>query len=112
MLLPFLLALAVAAGSAGSKERDEAVAAAKALLAKDLGLRAQDVQLRRAVATEWPDARLGCPGREPAAQVVVPGYRVLLEADGRTHAVHTGGGRAVRCAPERLGPKLPEKKTQ
>ena len=114
MLLPILLAATVAAaeGTTDTKPRDEAVADARALLVKDLGVPAEDVRLRRATATEWPDARLGCPGKEVAAQVVVPGYRVLLEARGRTYEVHTGGGRAVRCKPERRGPPLPEKRTQ
>jgi hypothetical protein len=114
MLLPIVLAATVATAerTADTKVRDEAVAAARALIVKDLGVCAEDVNLRRATATDWPDARLGCPGKEVAAPVVVPGYRVLLEARGRTYEVHTGGGRAVRCKPERRGPPLPEKRTQ
>jgi hypothetical protein len=107
-----LLALLLPAAATAPDAREQAIAAAKALLARDLDVAVSDVHLRRAIATEWPDARLGCPGAEPAETAVVSGYRVLLEANGRTHAVHTGDGRAVRCRPERLGPKLPQKKTQ
>ena len=47
---------------------------------------------------EWPDASLGCP--QPGmmyAQVITPGYRILLEVAGKSYEYHTGGGGIVRC---------------
>ncbi|MDW7990884.1 MAG: hypothetical protein RMK65_01830 [Anaerolineae bacterium] len=49
---------------------------------------------------DWPDTSLGCP--EPGmmcAQVITPGYRVVLEAEGKTHVAHTDrtGQRVVFC---------------
>jgi hypothetical protein len=50
----------------------------------------------------WPDTSLGCP--EPGkfyAQVLVPGYRVILEVGGRRVEVHTDlRGRFVICTPK------------
>ncbi len=53
-------------------------------------------------AVDWSDASLGCP--EPGqvyAQVITPGYRVLLEAAGKEYEVHTDqiGRSAVICGP-------------
>ena len=49
---------------------------------------------------EWPDASLGCP--QPGmmyAQVVTPGYRIVLEVNGKSYEYHAGGGGIVRCQP-------------
>jgi hypothetical protein len=67
-------------------------------LAHHLGLSADLVELRRASPVDWPDSSLGCPKEgELYAQVIVPGYRVSLQVDGRLFSVHVGGGRAVVC---------------
>ncbi|MFP3852751.1 MAG: hypothetical protein ACLFWD_00510 [Anaerolineales bacterium] len=58
----------------------------------------------------WSDASLGCP--RPGmmyVQVVTPGYRVVLEAEGQTYPYHTDErGRFVLCNegedPDRLIP--------
>ena len=46
---------------------------------------------------EWPDACLGIAQRDVAcAEVITPGYRIILEANGATYEYHTdGGSRAV-----------------
>lgn len=46
---------------------------------------------------EWPDSCLGVSKRDVAcAEVITPGYRILLEANGQTYEYHTdGGSRAV-----------------
>ncbi len=50
----------------------------------------------------WPDTSLGCP--EPGmfyAQVLVPGYRIILEVGGKRVEVHTDlKGRVVICSPK------------
>lgn len=90
--------------------RKEAVDAAKAALSRDLKVDGDELALRKAIATEWPDASLGCPAKDRSyAQVLTPGYRVVLEVRGKVYSVHTGDGRAVRCDTLRKGPKLPEK---
>lgn len=47
----------------------------------------------------WSDASLGCP--EPGrfyAQVLTPGYRIVLRVDGGVYVYHSGPGRVVRCS--------------
>jgi hypothetical protein len=77
-----------------------AVAAAIAHLAAELGLSPADVTILSVEEMQWPDSSLGCP--QPGmmyAQVITPGYRVLLEANGETYAVHTDqkGSTVVIC---------------
>ncbi len=95
-----VLFLALLTGSARLPEltEEEAVSLATEVLSDEKDLRAEDIVLRRAVAVEWPDASLGCPKRgETYAQVVTPGYRVLLSANDAVYRVHVGDGNAVVC---------------
>jgi hypothetical protein len=67
-----------------------AVAAAIAHLVAELGLSPADVTVLSVEEMQWSDSSLGCP--QPGmmyAQVITPGYRILLEANGETHDVHT-----------------------
>jgi hypothetical protein len=52
-----------------------------------------------AEAVEWPDTFLGCPVEGGfAAQVITPGYRVVVEYGGERYEVHTDlQGHAVMC---------------
>ncbi|HLE02745.1 MAG TPA: hypothetical protein VI877_04555, partial [Dehalococcoidia bacterium] len=74
------------------------VRAAQEDLASKLGLEAGKIAVVRAEPWEWPDTSLGCP-REGMfyAQVITPGYRVVLEAGGRLYEYHTDQERAVYC---------------
>jgi hypothetical protein len=59
-------------------------------LAEELGVSPKQIEVLSVEKDEWPDASLGCP--EPGrsyAQVVTPGYTVMLEAQGETFEVHT-----------------------
>jgi hypothetical protein len=74
------------------------VAQAREDLARRLGLTVESTQLRRAEAVEWPDTSLGCP--RPGfmyAQVVTPGYLIVLVADGKEYEYHADGRRASLC---------------
>ena len=78
--------------------KEEAVKLATEVLAHDLGLSSDLVELRRASPVDWPDSSLGCPREgESYIQVVTPGYLVSLQADGQVFSVHVGSGRAVVC---------------
>ena len=85
------------------QSRDEAAALARAALGRELGIDDLDgIELVRAEPVDWPDASLGCPEKGMAyAQVVTPGWRVILRIQGRDWRVHAGGRRAVVC---RTGP--------
>jgi hypothetical protein len=44
----------------------------------------------------WPDASLGCPQAGMMyAQVITPGFRVVLAVEGETYEYHTDAGRLV-----------------
>lgn len=62
----------------------------KQLLAQQLGVPAEKIILLEAEAVDWPNGCLGIetPGRM-CVQVITPGFRILLEYDGKTYAFHT-----------------------
>jgi hypothetical protein len=65
-------------------------------MAQDLGVPAQDIEVQSVDAVEWSDGSLGCPQEGMMyAQVITPGYRVLLEVDGQAYEIHTDMGRTV-----------------
>lgn len=63
----------------------------------------EEIKIVSAEPVTWPDTSLGCP--EPGkfyAQVLVPGYRVVVEARGQRFEVHTDlKGRVIICNPHR-----------
>lgn len=78
-----------------------AVARARAVLARSLGVAEDEIELVRVEAVEWPDACLGVQeeGRM-CLQVITPGYRIVFEVAGQQHRVHTDRtGDAVAIAP-------------
>ncbi len=82
----------------------EIEAAARRLLAEEVG--EGDYTLISAEATDWSDASLGCPKEGYAyAQVITPGYKLVFDLAGASHAVHTNadGSHMVICpdAPDR-----------
>ena len=74
---------------------------ATAQLSEEEGIAVEDIEVASTEQVDWPDASLGCP--EPGAmyaQVITPGYRIVLEADGDTYEYHTAlnpEGQIVRC---------------
>ena len=65
-------------------------------LARRLSITVDGIGLVEAEAVEWPDASLGCPQSGMMyAQVITPGFRVVLEAKGQTYEYHTDTGRLV-----------------
>ena len=80
--------------------RPTAVELAVTELAGQLGIAAEEITVRSVEAVEWPDASLGCP--QPGmmyAQVITPGYRIVLEVDGKSYEYHTGGRGIAHCTP-------------
>ncbi|MBP6962780.1 MAG: hypothetical protein KBC96_00065 [Armatimonadetes bacterium] len=68
----------------------------KADLAKRLELKAQDINAIETTPITWPDASLGIP--EPGkmyAQVLTPGYRIILEARG-VHYLYTASEKTFK----------------
>lgn len=69
---------------------EAALAAALANLAQQTGIPADQITVQSIEATEWPDASLGCPQEGMMyAQVVTPGFLMVLTAQGQTYEYHT-----------------------
>lgn len=75
------------------------VQAAAAAAAAALGVDPEAVTVVSYERMEWPDTSLGCPKEgEFYAQVITPGYRVILSVNGQELEYHTDEiDRAVRC---------------
>lgn len=84
----------------------KAVFGAQQALAQQLGVSPDVIRIVSAEYVEWRDACLGIntPGMM-CAQVISPGYRVILEAGGKRYEYHTdaSGNRAVPV-PDQLQP--------
>jgi hypothetical protein len=63
------------------------------------GVALGDVRVVASEARTWPDRRLGCLARRGVEEPIpVPGYRIVLEADGVRETYHTDRqGRILRC---------------
>jgi hypothetical protein len=70
-----------------------------AAIAADLGVSPESVQLVTFESRDWPDSSLGCPQPDMLyAQVVTPGYLVVVEVAGERIEYHTDKrGTVVRC---------------
>jgi uncharacterized protein involved in copper resistance len=81
-----------------SPEAERDVSLAKAALAKRLGIAETEIAVERVEKVEWRNSALGCP--KPGGvylQVIIPGYVVVLKAQGKTYEYHTGDNRAITC---------------
>jgi hypothetical protein len=112
-----MFGLAMAAEPAGQPSgtprdrasRDQAVALAKAALAKEKSIAPADIEVEKVSATDWQDTSLGCPADDMMyAQRLVSGYKVVLRAGATSYDVHVGEGRAVICGKSADG-KAPAK---
>jgi hypothetical protein len=71
---------------------------ARADLAQRLVSPAESFTLKRAEQVEWRDASLGCP--QPGmvyAQVITPGYLIVLETNGKEYEYHADRRRVLLC---------------
>jgi len=82
------------------KGSEKALAAAVAALSEQTGVLPDKISLVSMEAVEWSDSSLGCPQEGfMYAQVITPGYLIVLEADGKQFEYHTDqqGNSAVLC---------------
>jgi len=76
------------------------VARAQADLAARQKVPLKRVKVVRVEAVDWPDASLGCP--EPGlayAQVITPGWRILLRVGAREFTYHSDQRRVILASP-------------
>jgi hypothetical protein len=86
-------------GESTNRAQDAAQRARDAL-ARRLDVDSEQVSIVSVEAVDWPDASLGCP--EPGklyAQVITPGYRIVLETGGERHEYHSDSEakQVIRC---------------
>ena len=81
------------------REASAAVNQARQQLSTQTGVPVDQIQVVSVSSVQWPTSALGCP--QPGhmyAQVVTPGYRIILAAAGRTYEYHSDSGpRVVSC---------------
>lgn len=71
---------------------------AQEALANLLGIPSEEIEVRKVEEVEWPDTSLGCPEPGKAyAQVIVPGWRVVMRVDDEVYEYHSGGEHRVLC---------------
>jgi len=78
--------------------------AAQEALAQELNVKPEDIRVVSVEQVDWPDGCLGIekPGMM-CTQAIVPGYRIILEADGKEYEYRSGlSGRQVVLAPEKV----------
>jgi hypothetical protein len=69
---------------------------AKEDLAKRLSITAPEINVAEAAEVIWPDSSLGCPQEGMAyAQVLTPGFLILLEYNYAKYEYHAGKGLGV-----------------
>jgi hypothetical protein len=80
---------------------EQAVSAATADLARQTGLPSDQIRLVSIEAQQWSDTSLGCPQEGYMyAQVITPGYLIVLEAQGQQYEYHTDQGtNVILCQP-------------
>ena len=86
-------------GPPATGQRQPAVASALADLAARLKIGEGQIAVKSVEVVDWPDASLGCAQRgRMYAQVITPGYRILLEAGGKVYEYHASQTHAVLCS--------------
>ena len=85
-----------------NEELTSAQQAAITALSKTLNLPPGQITLISTEAVEWPDGCLGVQRIDVmCTQAVVPGFKIMLEANGRTYEVHTNeNGSSVVVVPD------------
>ncbi len=86
---------------------DELIQQVTEQLAGETNLDLASIAVVSAERVEWADASLGCPqSGQLYPQVITPGYRIVLEAEGQQYEFHTSalpGPNIVRCATGKEG---------
>ena len=94
---PIDLSVKPAAAPAGPDARMGELA--RAALAQELALAEADIAIVTVEENEWSDSSLGCP--KPGMnylQVITPGFKITLEAQGKRYEYHSDTNRrVVRC---------------
>ena len=94
----------------GTEDQIPQVVQAKEDLAQRLGINTSEIKLLKFEAVTWPNASLGCPQPGMAyAEVLTPGYLLILSVKGIEYEYHASrGGEVIYCSnPEDPVPGTP-----
>lgn len=81
---------------------EQALAAAITHLADQIGVPPAEIKLVSMEAVDWSDTSLGCPQEGYMyAQVITPGYLIVLEAQGKVYEYHTDQKTNVVLCPQK-----------
>ena len=82
----------------GAMTQEQATELAKSELVRHLGSDKDPVSVDKVERVTWSDTSLGCPRKGMMyAQVLTPGYQVILRVGGTQYDVRIGGNRALIC---------------
>ena len=96
------------AQGADTKTREEAFRESVKDLSKKTGAPERDIAGVAQEDMTWPDSCLGCVKTgETCAQVLTPGYRIILRVRDATYEYHTNRGDRVRLCNQSLVPGTP-----
>jgi len=89
--------------SADAKTIDQQITGAMKDLADRIDIAAEVVTVKDARSVQWGSGAMGCPKPDMNyTQALVPGIRLLLEANGTIYYYHGGAGKSLfYCPPER-----------
>lgn len=77
----------------------------RSVLAQELDLDKDTLEVKEAIELDWPDASLGAPeAGQVYAQVITKGFKITFASQTRTYEVHTDqeGQRAILVSPRRV----------
>jgi len=94
----------------GIMGENEAIRLAEETLSESLNVDLDQIEVVFVTKIDWPDASLGCPQKGMFyAQVIIPGYKVILKVDEDQYDIHVGEGHAVICVSgQPLGETIPD----
>jgi hypothetical protein len=79
-----------------SPEAEKVIVLTQKDLAQRLSVAEEVILIQSIEPVTWPDASLGCPQPGMAyAQVLTPGFRVIVEAGGEVYEAHTDMGSTI-----------------
>lgn len=82
----------------GADGVEKLIRLAKQDVARRTGIAEAEIKVASLSSETWRDSSLGCPEPGKAyAQVLTPGYRIVLEAGGKSYEYHTDSSRVVLC---------------
>ncbi|NCN59077.1 hypothetical protein COW99_01195 [Candidatus Roizmanbacteria bacterium CG22_combo_CG10-13_8_21_14_all_38_20] len=81
-----------------NKTQGDLVAEARGDLALQSGIKDLDISTVSVEAVNWSDSSLGCPTPKTAyAQVITPGYKIILKVDDEIYTYHASSTNIVLC---------------